>query len=83
MVEPWQRGTRYTPEFKAKAVRLDPTRLRMAGITYVRMADGSFVYAAFVTDVHARPHRRLGVHHHHEHDRVAAGGGNSIMQTAK
>lgn len=90
MVEPWQRGTRYTPEFKAKAARRsDHTalmaayvgehrscfggrpdlaerkfegsvlkRFHVADITYVRMADGSFVYATFATDVHA--HRIVG-----------------------
>ena len=85
MVEPWRRGTRYTPEFKTKAVRSGHTalmaayvgehrscfggrpdlaerkferpalkRFRVADITYVRMADGSLMYATFATDVHAR-----------------------------
>ena len=31
-----------------------PNRLHVAGITYVRMATGSFGYMAFVADVYAR-----------------------------
>ena len=31
-----------------------PNRLHVAGITYVRMANGSFGYTAFVTDLYAR-----------------------------
>ena len=37
-------------KFEAEA----PNRLHVADITYVRMADGRFVYTAFVTDVFAR-----------------------------
>ncbi len=37
-------------KFEAEA----PNRLHVAGITYVRMVDGRFAYAAFVTDVFAR-----------------------------
>ena len=36
-------------EFEAEA----PNRLHVAGIAYVRMADGRFAYTAFVTDVFA------------------------------
>ena len=37
-------------KFAARA----PNRLHVADITYVRLADGSFAYAAFVTDAYAR-----------------------------
>lgn len=37
-------------KFAARA----PNRLHVADITYVRLADGSFAYAAFVADAYAR-----------------------------
>ena len=36
-----------------------PNRLHVAGIVYVRMADGRFAYTAFVTDAYAQEDRRL------------------------
>lgn len=56
-------------KFEAEA----PNLLHVAGIAYVRMADGRFAYTAFVTDVFAR-RIVLGVRHHHEHGGAAPAG---------
>ncbi|WP_420796725.1 transposase [Bifidobacterium animalis] len=51
-----------------------PNRLHVADITYVRMTDGRFGYAAFVTDVFARRIGGMGVRHQHEHRGAAPAG---------
>lgn len=105
MVEPWRRGTRYTPEFKAKAARRsDHTalmaayvgehrscfggrpdlaerkfegsalkQLHVADITYVRMADGSFVYATFATTMNTKePLQAVKTEHYANQTALAA-----------
>lgn len=49
------RGTGGRPDLVERGFEAEaPSRLHVADITYVRMANGSFGYTAFVTDVFAR-----------------------------